>query len=100
MRQKTVDPRPTSADFLVRAPIYLPRRVSHDRSYPFSHEDPCLENPTSTREREGGRVQFCRACPEVVIILGDTRGRSLRCPAFLPSRHSGARHLQGPRARI
>ena len=23
-----------------------------------SHEDPCPENPTSTRERAGGRVQF------------------------------------------
>ena len=67
---------------------------------PLSHEDPCPENPTSTREREGGRVQFCRACPEVVIILDDTRGRSLRCPAFSPSRYSGARHLQGPRTRI
>ena len=99
-RQKTVDSRPTSADFLVGAPLYLPHRVSHDQICPFFHEDPCTENPTSTRERERGRVQFCRACSEVLIILDDTRGRSLRCPAVSPSRHSGARHFQRPRAHI
>ena len=34
-RQKTVDSRPTSADFVVRAPLYFPHRVSHEQICPF-----------------------------------------------------------------